>query len=78
MTYQEHFEFIKDKRWKVSDCFSGKDCWCRPITIEDEVGDEDIDFVIKSAAISKYEAEYIVQLHNENLEKNSKKKFGIE
>lgn len=61
--------------WKTSECFSGKECWCRmilpvePITyshpespdIKHEYG------VVDAGALDQETAEYIVRLHNKHL-----------
>ena len=65
--------------WKVAECFSGPQCWCRrivpvdPIPYNDEyenfgkilVSTETEEYeVIPDAAIDQKTAEYIVRLHN--------------
>lgn len=70
--------------WKVAECFSGPQCWCRrivpvdPISYNDEVENfgktlvstetEDYE-IIPDAAIDQKTAEYIVRLHNEHHER---------
>lgn len=73
--------------WKVAECFSGPDCWCRrivpidPILYNDEyenfgktlVSTETEEYeVIPDAAIDQKTAEYIVKLHNEHLDRTLK------
>jgi len=73
MTYSEFFETAKDKPWKVIPCHSGTDCWCRIITTEEPVQDDGEDLNISSwGSIPKEFAEYIVNLHNQNLKANGK------
>lgn len=70
--------------WKVAECFSGPQCWCRrivpvdPIPYNDEyenfgkilVSTETEEYeVIPDAAIDQKTAEYIVRLHNEHYER---------
>ena len=70
-------------KWEVKSCFSGEDCWCRIIETvnknlffkrkysDDEEYEQLATGVIDSGAINKKLADYIVKLHNENLNKNN-------
>ena len=72
-------------KWKVTECFSGPQCWCRrivpvdPILYNDEyenfgktlVSTETEEYeIIPDAAIDQKTAEYIVRLHNDKIEKD--------
>ena len=83
MNYDQAKELSFLVPWKVSECFSGPQCWCRrivpvdPISYNDEVENfgktlvstetEEYE-VIPDAAIDQKTAEYIVRLHNEYLD----------
>lgn len=72
MTYEEFFDIAKTRPWKVTECFSGPDCWCRIIKCDPPVLDYDgEELTINTAgSMNKLECEYIVELHNQNLIKN--------
>ena len=67
-------------KWKITACNEGEKCWCRIIepveTIEyyNFIGDYNVDsfsenfYIVPSACMDKQIAEYIVKLHNKNLE----------
>lgn len=63
--------------WKVAECFSGPQCWCRRIVPVDpilynytESSDYEEEYeIVGDAAIDQKTAEYIVKLHNENYDK---------
>lgn len=79
MTYNEAKKLVLTQPWIVGTCFSGVDCWCRPIMLEtpinftyesvngDIVEDVIVD-VVHSAAMNKEIAEYLVNLHNSQLQ----------
>jgi hypothetical protein len=73
MTYQEAYKKALEVKWKVGPCFSGEQCWCRIIMPEIPIkfDKDDIEEVqiVSSASINKDMAEYIVELHNNNLNK---------
>lgn len=62
-------------RWKTQLCPAGESCWCRSITTEEPLFDENGAelYVVAAAAIHKADAEHIVELHNDALgaKKNS-------
>lgn len=63
---------IFKKKWKIADCFSGSDCWCRMIVTTDwkkdsETENSDDEIIIGTAAINKKTAEYLVKMHNKSL-----------
>ena len=59
-------------KWKVTECFSGPQCWCRRIVPVDpilynytESSDYEEEYeVVGDASIDQKTAEYIVRLHN--------------
>ncbi|HUW89059.1 MAG TPA: hypothetical protein VMV43_00920 [Candidatus Nanopelagicaceae bacterium] len=63
-------EFTKDvfsKKWKVTLCHAGKQCWCREIyTVDGEC-------IIMEGCINKLLAKYFVTLHNKFLITKNKK-----
>ena len=84
MNFEQAKELSFLVEWKVAECFSGPQCWCRrivpvdPISYNDEVdhygktlvSTETEDYeIIPDAAIDQKMAEYIVKLHNEHHER---------
>lgn len=72
-TYDEAKDALKKVRWKTKECGT-KNCWCLMILPEDPIyydykGDEEV-YVASAGALSKDIAEYIVELHNNSLEKS--------
>lgn len=72
MTHKEFFEIAKEQPWKTIECETGKECWCRIITTDPPIDDH---FVASWGSISKDTAEYIVQLHNQRLNKEEFKEY---
>ena len=85
MNYDQAKELSFLVKWKVTECFSGPQCWCRrivpvdPILYNDEVdhygktlvSTETEEYeIIPDAAIDQKTAEYIVRLHNDKIEKD--------
>jgi flagellar motility protein MotE (MotC chaperone) len=85
MNFEQAKELSFLVKWKVAECFSGPQCWCRrivpvdPILYNDEyenfgktlVSTETEEYeIIPDAAIDQKTAEYIVELHNERHEKH--------
>ena len=73
MTYQEAKQQAFKVRWKVGKCFSGDECWCKPIQGEEPImfmdGDREQEhYIVDSGTVRKEIAEYIVELHNKNIE----------
>jgi len=60
-------------RWKIALCNSGESCWCRLIVPEGNVQfDRGVEaWVAPDGSISKDEAEHIVEIHNQWLEKQN-------
>lgn len=52
-----------NKKWYVTECFSGESCWCRTI-VTDPSSDELEDCIVPSGSIGKDVAQHIVELHN--------------
>ena len=84
MNYEQAKELSFLVKWKIAECFSGPQCWCRrivpiePICYIDEcehfgktlVSTETEDYeIIPDAAIDQETAEYIVELHNEHCDR---------
>lgn len=84
MNFEQAKELSFLVKWKVAECFSGPQCWCRrivpvdPILYNDEyenfgktlVSTESEEYeIIPDAAIDLKTAEYIVRLHNENYDR---------
>jgi hypothetical protein len=81
MNFKEAIEYSLTVPWKVQECFSGPECWCRmivpvePIPCEYVNSDgsvlkDTLDEIVGAIAIDKITAEYIVRLHNDKLEKD--------
>ena len=80
LQFNEAKEKVFKTKWKVATCNEGEKCWCRIIepveTIEyyNFIGDYNVDsfnenfYIVPSACMDKQIAEYIVKLHNKNLE----------
>ncbi len=67
----------KNKTWKVIPCHSGTECWCRIIVVDDLIrSDEGDPNINNSGSISKEFAEYIVDLHNKNLNESTDLRFN--
>jgi len=84
MTFEQARELSFLVKWKVIECFSGPDCWCRkivpvdPIHYNEEIENFGKTFVSKEnekyeiipdGSVDKDTAEYIVKLHNENYDR---------
>jgi hypothetical protein len=76
MNFEQAKELSFLVEWKVAECFSGPQCWCRRIVPVDpillytytESSDYEEEYeIVGDAAIDQKTAEYIVKLHNENL-----------
>ena len=70
MNYAESIQHSLTVRWKTEPCFSGEDCWCRVITPEEKIEDDEGNevYIAGSGCVPKLYAEHIVKLHNESLE----------
>jgi len=69
MNYEEATEHSLKVRWKTETCSSGKKCWCRIISPEEELTDDQGNeiYIAGSGSVPKIYAEHIVKLHNESL-----------
>ena len=78
MNYDQAKELSFLVKWKVTECFSGPQCWCRRIVPVDpilynytESSDYEEEYeIVGDAAIDQKTAEYIVRLHNDKIEKD--------
>jgi hypothetical protein len=71
MNFEQAKELSFLVKWKVAECFSGPQCWCRRIVPVDPIiyGDEEEYEIVGDASIDQKTAEYIVRLHNENYDR---------
>jgi hypothetical protein len=69
MDYKEALAISLKVRWKTAPCKSGEECWCRLITPEEDIEDDEGNevYIASSGTINKEHAEHIVRLHNESL-----------
>ena len=64
--------------WKIAECFSGPQCWCRRIVPVEPIlytytrsSDYEEEYeIVGDAAIDQKTAEYIVRLHNNKIEQD--------
>jgi hypothetical protein len=85
MTYKQAVQELYNRPWKTVTCSQGESCWCRIIETvepieyqvnkseEDKVSFDLISEVIPMGVANSKFAEYVVNLHNEFLEKKSEK-----
>jgi hypothetical protein len=85
MTYKQAVQELYKRPWKAVTCSQGETCWCRIIETvepieyqvnkseEDKVSFDLISEVIPMGVANSKFAEYVVNLHNEFLEKKSEK-----
>lgn len=83
MTYKEAVQELYNRPWKTVTCSQGESCWCRiietvePIEYQVNKSEEDEDTfeliseVIPMGVANTKFAEYVVNLHNNFLEKKS-------
>ena len=69
MTYKESIKHSLTVRWKTETCTSGEKCWCRIISPETEILDNDGNeiYIAGSGVLDRIYAEYIVKIHNEHI-----------
>jgi hypothetical protein len=72
MNYKEAQELSLQVQWKTITCPSGEKCWCRIIEPKDLIVDDSGNEIYTTGAgvVPKIYAEYIVNLHNENIKNN--------
>lgn len=77
-SYDEAHKYSLTIPWKLTTCNTGESCWCRiilpteKILYKNKVGDTEavveFDYIIPDGSIDKETAEYVVNLHNYNIE----------
>lgn len=80
MNFEQARELSFLVKWKVAECFSGPECWCRiiapfePIYYNQPENPENKHeySIVDAGSLDRDTAEYIVSLHNKNLELASK------
>ena len=82
--YDEAHKYSLTIPWKLETCNVGESCWCRiilpteKILYKDKVGDTDriseFEYIIPDGSIDKETAEYIVDLHNREVDLEEKYK----
>ena len=77
MNFEQAREYSFLVKWKVAECFSGPQCWCRIIVPVEPIlyshqESPDIEheyIVVDAGALDQQTAEHIVRLHNEHNER---------
>jgi hypothetical protein len=87
-SYDEAQSYSLTVPWKLALCNSGESCWCRiilpteKILYKNKVGDtervDEFEYIIPDGSIDKETAEYIVDLHNDEVELEEKRKQRLE
>ena len=75
MNFEQAREYSFLVKWKVAECFSGPECWCRMVlpveTIfytHPDTPDKEYEYnIIDAGSIDQQTAEYIVKIHNEKV-----------
>ena len=77
MNFEQAREYSFLVPWKVDECFSGPECWCRiivpiePIYYTNPESDNRYEYsVVDAGALDQETAEYMVKLHNNTIEQN--------
>jgi hypothetical protein len=86
--YDEAHKYSLTIPWKIELCNTGESCWCRiilpseKILYKNKVGDtervDEFDYIIPDGSIDKETAEYVVELHNREVELQQKSKKRLE
>ena len=86
--YNEAHKYSFTVPWKLDLCNSGETCWCRiilpseKILYKNKVGDtervDEFEYIIPDGSIDKETAEYIVDLHNDEVDLEEKRKKRLE
>jgi hypothetical protein len=86
--YDEAHKYSLTIPWKIELCNTGESCWCRiilpteNILYKNKVGDtervDEFDYIIPDGSIDKETAEYVVELHNREVELQQKSKKRLE
>jgi len=77
MNFEQAKELSFLVEWKIAECFSGPQCWCRRIVPVEPIVWYHPDFpeikneidIADDGALDQQTAEYIVKLHNEHHER---------
>jgi hypothetical protein len=87
-SYDEAHKYSLTIPWKLETCNVGESCWCRiilpteKILYKNKVGDtervDEFDYIIPDGSVDKETAEYIVDLHNREVELEQKYKKRLE
>lgn len=73
MNLEQAREYSFLVKWKVAECFSGSGCWCRrilPVGAISYNDDTEEYEIVPDGAIDQKTAEYMVELHNNKIEKD--------
>jgi hypothetical protein len=89
--YDEAHKYSLTIPWKIELCNTGETCWCRvivpsePIKFKEKISNwikeditRDFDCIIPDGSVDKETAEYIVDLHNDEVELEEKYKKRLE
>jgi hypothetical protein len=86
--YDEAQKYSLTIPWKIELCNTGESCWCRiilpteNILYKNKVGDiervDEFDYIIPDGSIDKETAEYVVELHNREVELQQKSKKRLD
>jgi hypothetical protein len=72
MNYKDAEDLLYKTKWKTDTCQVGKTCWCRMIVPVKKIvcaeSRSDGLYIAGSGELNKRAAEYIVKLHNKNLD----------
>jgi hypothetical protein len=87
-SYDEAQSYSLTVPWKLTTCNVGEECWCRiilpteKILYKNKVGEtervDEFEYIIPDGSIDKETAEYIVDLHNDEVELEEKRKKRLE
>jgi hypothetical protein len=87
-SYDEAHQYSLTIPWELETCNVGESCWCRlilpteKIVYKNKVGDTEtvveFDYIIPDGSIDKETAEYVVDLHNREVELEQKYKKRLE
>ena len=87
-SYDEAHKYSLTIPWKLETCNVGESCWCRiilpteKILYKNKVGEteriDEFEYIIPDGSIDKETAEYIVDLHNDEVALEEKRKKRLE
>jgi hypothetical protein len=87
-SYDEAQSYSLTVPWKLTTCNVGEECWCRiilpteKILFKNKVGEtervDEFEYIIPDGSIDKETAEYIVDLHNDEVTLEEKRKKRLE